>query len=167
MAPERRLNKMTDPLKKIAAQHSDDPVLANFEAAVRDGLAKSTTKAETPPERTVDEEIAAGDVARFDSIEELIEDLRDSNLPDAVVSFMAGQNKTIEILGAVFRAIVSLGGNLSDEALITRTGPNDAAQRGLMYVEARRIAKDVLDQIYANGQGNHPISDQSAEVANP
>jgi hypothetical protein len=38
------------------------------------------------------------------------------------------------------KAIASLGGNLPDEALTTRTGPNDARARGLMYVEARRLA---------------------------
>lgn len=37
-------------------------------------------------------------------------------------------------------AIAALGGNLSDEVLTTRTGPNDAKARGLMYVEARRLA---------------------------
>ena len=33
---------------------------------------------------------------------------------------------------------------LGDELLTSRTGPNDAVQRGLMYVESRRIARDFL-----------------------
>jgi hypothetical protein len=37
-------------------------------------------------------------------------------------------------------AIAELGGNLPDERLTERTGPNDAVARGLMYVEARRLA---------------------------
>jgi hypothetical protein len=40
------------------------------------------------------------------------------------------------------RAIASLGGNLPDDRLTSRTGPNDAAARGLMYTEARRLANE-------------------------
>ncbi len=46
----------------------------------------------------------------------------------------------IQELEAALRVIVELGGNLPDDRLTTRTGPNDAAQRGLMYVHARQIA---------------------------
>lgn len=42
------------------------------------------------------------------------------------------------------RAIASLGGNLPDDRLTSRTGPNDAAARGLMYTEARRLANEVV-----------------------
>lgn len=38
------------------------------------------------------------------------------------------------------RAIASLGGNLPDERLYSRTGPNDSVARGNMYVESRRLA---------------------------
>ena len=41
------------------------------------------------------------------------------------------------------RAIASLGGNLPDDRLTSRTGPNDAVSRGLMYTEARRLAVEV------------------------
>src|SRR5271154_264561 len=41
------------------------------------------------------------------------------------------------------RAIASLGGNLPDDRLTSRTGPNDAVSRGLMYTEARRLAIEV------------------------
>ena len=37
-------------------------------------------------------------------------------------------------------AIADLGGNLPDERLTTATGPNDAKARGIMFVEARRLA---------------------------
>ncbi len=41
--------------------------------------------------------------------------------------------------------IAEIGGNLPDDRLTTRTGPNDAKQRGLMYCEARRIARELLE----------------------
>lgn len=40
--------------------------------------------------------------------------------------------------------ITRLGGNLSDEALTSRTGPNDAVARGIMYTGARSIAQSFL-----------------------
>lgn len=48
-----------------------------------------------------------------------------------------------ELIGAL-RAIAMLGGNLPDDRLTDRTGPNDAAHRGLMYTQARRYAADML-----------------------
>jgi hypothetical protein len=45
------------------------------------------------------------------------------------------------------RAISLLGGNLPDDRLTNRTGPNDAAARGLIYVEARRMAAALLAKI--------------------
>lgn len=47
--------------------------------------------------------------------------------------------------------IASLGGNLPDDRLTDRTGPNDAAHRGLMYTQARAIARNALAAI--SGQG--------------
>lgn len=41
---------------------------------------------------------------------------------------------------AALKAIAQLPGNLPDDTLTDRTGPNDARQRGLMVAEARRIA---------------------------
>jgi len=46
-----------------------------------------------------------------------------------------------------FNAIASLGGNLPDERLNDRTGPNDARHRGLMYTEARRLAREAITKI--------------------
>ena len=45
---------------------------------------------------------------------------------------------------AYLGAIALLGGNLPDDRLTDRTGPNDAAHRGLMYCEARSIARKAL-----------------------
>jgi hypothetical protein len=48
---------------------------------------------------------------------------------------------------AYLKTITNLGGNLPDERLTDRTGPNDAAQRGLMYCGARRLAKECLTKM--------------------
>jgi hypothetical protein len=42
------------------------------------------------------------------------------------------------------KEISLLGGNLSDEALTSRSGPNDAVARGIMYTGARSIAQSFL-----------------------
>jgi len=63
---------------------------------------------------------------------------------------MATENKSEERAAklhqalARIRAIASLGGNLPDDRLTSRTGPNDAAARGLMYTEARRLANEAV-----------------------
>lgn len=44
-----------------------------------------------------------------------------------------------ELLAAL-EGIASLGGNLSDDVLTERTGPNDAVARGIMYTGARQLA---------------------------
>jgi hypothetical protein len=44
----------------------------------------------------------------------------------------------------VLRQISMIGGNLPDDRHQSRTGPNDAVQRGLMYTEARRQANTFL-----------------------
>ncbi len=51
------------------------------------------------------------------------------------------------IMVAALRRIAGLGGNLPDERLTDRTGPNDAAHRGLMYCAARSSALEALNQI--------------------
>jgi hypothetical protein len=59
------------------------------------------------------------------------------------------QNK-LKLVLAYVRTIASLGGNLPDDRLTSRTGPNDAVSRGLMYTEARRLAIDaqkLLEQL--------------------
>lgn len=43
--------------------------------------------------------------------------------------------------------IRDIGGNLPDERFMTRTGPNDAVMRGLMYVQAREIAIGALKSL--------------------
>jgi len=48
------------------------------------------------------------------------------------------------------RKIAGLGGNLPDDRLTSKTGANDAVSRGLMYVEARRLAREAL--LYISGE---------------
>jgi hypothetical protein len=50
----------------------------------------------------------------------------------------------IRELEQTLSSIAHLGGNLPDERLTDKTGPNDAVARGLMYTEARRQALQVL-----------------------
>jgi len=47
-------------------------------------------------------------------------------------------------LVAALRAIANVAGNLPDEQLSSRTGPNDAVARGLQLVQARAIARAAL-----------------------
>ena len=47
-------------------------------------------------------------------------------------------------LKTALRQIAAIGGNLPDNRLTSKTGPNDAVQRGLMYTQARRIAQEAL-----------------------
>lgn len=47
-------------------------------------------------------------------------------------------------LADALKQIAALGGNLPDDRLTSRTGPNDAATRGQMYVAARSMASTVL-----------------------
>lgn len=57
--------------------------------------------------------------------------------------------KTIKLTAEaikVLKTIASFGGNLPDDSLTSRTGPNDAVARGQMYVGARNLALDFLKQ---------------------
>jgi len=54
------------------------------------------------------------------------------------------QDEQIKILTDHLRAITLVAGNLPDESITSKTGPNDAVHRGLMVVEARRLAKQAL-----------------------
>lgn len=49
-----------------------------------------------------------------------------------------------EELLAACKMIAAIGGNLPDEHLTDRTGENDAAHRGLMYCQARGIARAAI-----------------------
>lgn len=59
---------------------------------------------------------------------------------------IAAYEKKIEIYENIFRKIALLGGNLSDENLTSKTGPNDAVARGLMYIRARIYATTMLGE---------------------
>lgn len=63
------------------------------------------------------------------------------------------QEKIIACYEKMFKTIAKLGGNLPDDRLTDRTGPNDAAHRGLMYVGARDLALKTLgktlDQLWS------------------
>lgn len=60
-----------------------------------------------------------------------------------LTSQVESENRSkLELALRYIRAIASLGGNLPDERLISRTGPNDSVARGNMYVESRRLATE-------------------------
>lgn len=48
------------------------------------------------------------------------------------------------VMRKALRNISGLGGNMPDDRLTCKTGANDAVSRGLMYVEARRLAYEAL-----------------------
>lgn len=52
---------------------------------------------------------------------------------------------------SALESIALIGGNLPDDRLTDRTGPNDAAHRGLMYVNARDLAKKALETLQKVG----------------
>lgn len=79
---------------------------------------------------------------------------RITNEQESALIKLARDNRESELIKALI-FVTRQGGNQSDENLMTRTGPNDAAQRGIMYVNAREIAVDaLLDFIGAGGCGN-------------
>lgn len=63
---------------------------------------------------------------------------------DANAEFIVNAVNSHADLVAALRTIASLGGNLPDERLTSKTGPNDAVSRGLMYTSAREIARAAL-----------------------
>ena len=50
----------------------------------------------------------------------------------------------VRVMSDALLAISQIAGNLPDNRLTSRTGPNDAVARGLMIVHARRIAIEAL-----------------------
>lgn len=51
----------------------------------------------------------------------------------------------VNILTRALLQISEIAGNLPDDRLVTRTGPNDAVARGLMVVTARQIAIKAME----------------------
>lgn len=50
----------------------------------------------------------------------------------------------VERLREALQYIAELGGNQEDERYMTRTGPNDAVARGILYVGSRQAARAAL-----------------------
>ncbi len=59
------------------------------------------------------------------------------------IRFNPGPSK-LDTASLALKCIAEIGGNLPDDRLTDRTGPNDAKQRGLMYCGARQIANEAL-----------------------
>lgn len=59
---------------------------------------------------------------------------------------------------AALVAISKIGGNLPNERMTDKTGPNDAAQRGLMYCAARSMALEAIAQHEAANDQAHPTA---------
>lgn len=53
-------------------------------------------------------------------------------------------SRETEILVSALKQIALRGGNLPDDRLTSKTGPNDAVIRGLMYVDSRDIARAAI-----------------------
>lgn len=56
------------------------------------------------------------------------------------------QLQVIRELREALTGVSLCGGNLPDDRLTDRTGPNDAASRGMMYCMAREISLKALDK---------------------
>lgn len=59
---------------------------------------------------------------------------------------MTVEQKLAQALAAL-EGIALLGGNLPDDRLTDKTGPNDAAYRGQMYCSAREIANQTIKKL--------------------
>lgn len=57
-----------------------------------------------------------------------------------------------EALVSALEHITLLGGNLPDDELTRRTGPNDSVARGMKYVAARQIARATLAAVRKEGK---------------
>ena len=54
------------------------------------------------------------------------------------------KEKAFNAMVVALEYIAARGGNLGDAALTSRTGPNDAVARGLMYTDCRNVAHEAL-----------------------
>ena len=78
--------------------------------------------------------------------------------PEDVIAFIIRACNAYQGLTTALTAIAALGGNLPDDRLTSRTGPNDAADRGLKYCEARRLANEALQHAQGCGSvGGAPV----------
>lgn len=65
-------------------------------------------------------------------------------VPDEVALETTALRERVKVLEDTLDGISKIGGNLSDDALTTRTGGNDAVQRGIMVCTARTVARTAL-----------------------
>lgn len=52
----------------------------------------------------------------------------------------------VNVMARALMQITEIAGNMPDDWLSGRTGPNDAAAHGLLLIEARRIALEALQK---------------------
>ncbi len=71
----------------------------------------------------------------------------------------ASAEKLLEAL----RAISLAGGNLPDERWTDKTGPNDAAYRGLIYVQCREIARAAIASASGSAERGAGSTGEGAE----
>jgi hypothetical protein len=99
-----------------------------------------------PTDDERDAQIAANEVQRQQWAAQEAEESAWESLRDLGMTAAEAQHRlaTWESLRDALRTVALAGGNLSDENLESRTGPNDAAHRGLMVTFARKVAKEAL-----------------------
>jgi len=65
--------------------------------------------------------------------------------PEDAARFTSILRAEVARLRKALDGVCNLGGNLPDESLTDKTGPNDAAYRGWLYCDARRLARAALE----------------------
>ena len=66
------------------------------------------------------------------------------NVQGAAEAYAKIVSSRMDPITDTFKAIAMIGGNLPDDRITHKSGPNDSVHRGLMYVEARRLANAAL-----------------------
>lgn len=154
---------MIDPLEDALGK-VEDTCKTLLEAAIRDREALNRLSS-VEGERDRQYEMNAGLIARNAALESERDRLRlrIAELERNIDAMDAGEvleerDRLREALGR----IVAIGGNLPDDRLTNRTGANDAAHRGLMYVQSREIARATL----ATSKADTPAPSESATTSN-
>lgn len=74
-------------------------------------------------------------------------------------------NTKLQEATSTLEYIAGLAGNLPDERLESRTGPNDAVARGILVVAARAAAKATLAKIAAESPDRTPLEKAYDDVS--